>query len=211
MNVLSVKLRETREDPDQAGDGTEHFVGDGVAFGRRFLRVRHFQVAHRDAAQARDGTIKERNVEAGQTEGRMRQRPQQEFSGQVLKAQSWFCTIVLGRQGSSQIRRIPSAPSATVRPEGEMATGAGWMIPFVSADCPLTSQSETSAPARKSHTTRSPSARISPRRLLGNGVTCVSTRREAWALAAAGAPPWKRLKSAIFSPLATSQHSALPA
>src|SRR5580698_4775399 len=89
MNVLSVKLRETREYPDQAGDGIEYFVRDALAFGQRFLWVRHFQVAHRDAAQARDGEIEQGDVEAGKTKGCMGQRPEEKrrrYSTQLIQS-----------------------------------------------------------------------------------------------------------------------------
>ncbi len=78
MNVLAIDLGKAREDPDEAGDGAENFVGDGAALGWRFLRVREFQVAHRGAAQAGDGEIEQRYVEAGQAERCVGQRPQQE-------------------------------------------------------------------------------------------------------------------------------------
>jgi hypothetical protein len=44
----------------------ENLVGDGPPLGRRFVRVREFQVAHGGAAEAGDGKIEEGGVKAGQ-------------------------------------------------------------------------------------------------------------------------------------------------
>ena len=72
-NVLAIHVRETREDPDQTGDGAENFVGDGAALAARFLRIGEFEIAHRGAAQAGDGEVEEAGVEAGQAEWRVGQ------------------------------------------------------------------------------------------------------------------------------------------
>ena len=53
-------------------------IGDGAAFGERFFGVGEFQVAHRGAAQARDGEIEEASVEAGQPEWCVGQRPEKD-------------------------------------------------------------------------------------------------------------------------------------
>jgi len=76
-NVLAIDVREAREDPDQAGDGAENFIGDGAALAWRFLGIGEFEIAHRGAAQARNGEVEQGDVEASQSEWRVGQRPQE--------------------------------------------------------------------------------------------------------------------------------------
>ena len=64
-NVLAIELGKTREDPDEARDGAENFVGDGAALRQRFFGIGQFEIAHRGAAQAGNRKIGQSDVEAG--------------------------------------------------------------------------------------------------------------------------------------------------
>jgi len=61
-------LRESGEGVEEAGDGAEDFVGEGLAGGEGFFGISEFEVAEGGAAEAGEGEVEEFGAEEGEGE-----------------------------------------------------------------------------------------------------------------------------------------------
>jgi hypothetical protein len=69
-------LRESGEGVEEAGDGAEDFVGEGLAAGDGFFGISEFEVAEGGAAEAGEGEVEEFRAEEGEGKGGVGEGPE---------------------------------------------------------------------------------------------------------------------------------------